>query len=122
MRTAITLGKTRDGWKLISGPEVPADKQRANFNDVGAVWPDGLLELRFQLNDGPAKLRTRQKAEAVAYQTKNAEKRLVEKAAAAKKKEEDDKRAAEAEAAKKKQAEADQRAKELKAKADAKAK
>jgi len=122
MRTAITLGKNKDGWVLISGPEVPADKQRARYNDIGTKWPDGITEVRFQLNDGVAKVRTKAKADAIAHQTKNAEKRATDKLAIAAKVEEERKKAEEAEIAKKRQAEAEQRAREVKAKADAKAK
>lgn len=121
MRTATTIGRSKDGWKLISGPDVPADKQRAKYNDVAMSWPDGVLEVRFQLNDGPAKSRTREKSESVIANTKAFERRAEEKAELAKQFAADQKKAADAEAAKKKQAEAEQRAREIKAKADAKA-
>ena len=127
MRTAITLGRTKAGWKILSGPDVTADKQRARYNDLAAAWPDDLLEIRYQSNDGPAKTRTREKADAVKSYTRDAEKHNRDKAIADKRTPEERRKAAEAESAAIKKAE-DERAekekadRELKAKAHAKAK
>ncbi len=91
---------------MTSGPDVPADKQRANFASIGDKWPKDVTEIRFQTNDGPARVKSKDKAEAAADQLENAEKRAAEKLAIS------EKRAAES-------AEAEAKSKDAKAKADA---
>lgn len=120
MITATTLHRTKDGWKLAAGPEKRADKQRYEFNNIGANWPKDVLEIRYQPSNGPAKTRSQEKAKAIAAQTAGAEKKAAEKIALAATQEKE-RKAAEAKAIEdKKAADADARAKEVKAKETAK--
>ena len=127
MRTATTLARTKDGWVLVSGPGVPADKQRTAFNNARVNWPKDWLEVRFQLNDGAAK--TRIPGESHADLVSQAHKRADEKLEAAKRTEKERAEAAkkEAEAIQKKAADentkaiADKEAAKKKAIAEAKA-
>lgn len=79
MRTATTIGLTEKGWIMISDPGVPADKQRRDFAAIFENWPQGCSQVRFQLNDGRAKVRFRDKAALSAAAMDRVEKRLAEK-------------------------------------------
>lgn len=79
MRTATTIHRTAAGWVLAAGPDVPADKQRANFNNIGDHWPKDVLEVRFQFGDQPFRTRDREQATTIAAQIRNAEKKAAEK-------------------------------------------
>lgn len=79
MRTATTIHRTAAGWVLAAGPDVPADKQRASFNNIGDHWPKDVLEVRFQFADQPAKSRDKERATTIAAQIRNAEKKAAEK-------------------------------------------
>lgn len=72
MRTATTLGKTSKGWVLLAGPEVPADKQRVQFGNIGANWPKDVSEVRYQANDGQAKSKLKDKAINIAKKIEDA--------------------------------------------------
>ena len=123
MRTATTIAKgAGDKWVLISGPDTPADKQRAAFNDIGSNWPKEFSEVRFQLGDGPFKIKIRSKAIGQSEQIKNAEKRVAEKAELSKKREAELKASAEKEAKEKADADAKANAKLIANKESAKAK
>src|SRR4051794_29996366 len=82
MRTSITLARTGAGWLLLAGPDVPAEIQRRRFAEVAEEWPDGIIEIRYQPNDGRAKTLLRNKAETVASRTLAAVVRTEEKAQA----------------------------------------
>ncbi len=84
MRTAITLGRTDKEWVILSGPDVPADKQRFEFGNIGHKWPKDIKEVRFQMNDGAAKTKSKAKAEASIENMTNAVKKSEEKTALAK--------------------------------------
>jgi hypothetical protein len=72
MRTATTIGKTAKGWVLLSGPDTPADKQRMAFGNIGANWPKDVSEVRYQSNDGAAKVKLKDKATNIAQKIKDA--------------------------------------------------
>lgn len=120
MITATTLHRTKDGWKLAAGPDKRADKQRYEFNNIGANWPKDVIEIRYQPSHGPAKTRSQEKAEALAAQTVNAEKKAAEKIKLAEKQEEERKAAEAKKIEAKKKAEVEAREREVKAKEDAK--
>lgn len=79
MRTAVTIARTGKGWVLISGPDVSADKQRSAFDNLGREWPEGIIEVRFQQNDGVSKCRDQAKAESIAVNTSEADKKSAAK-------------------------------------------
>lgn len=54
MRTAITTATVDGKTRLVSGTEVPADKQRAAFETVKI---DGASEVQFWASDGSVKRR-----------------------------------------------------------------
>lgn len=81
MRTAITLGKKYKDWIILSGPEVSADKQRLAFSNIGLKWPKDISEVRFQMNDGVAKTKSKAKAESAIENMKNAQKHSEDKLA-----------------------------------------
>jgi gamma-glutamylcysteine synthetase len=85
MRTATTLYRTAAGWTLAAGPDVPADKQRTNFNNIGDNWPKDVTEVQFQLGDSPAKRRTKERAQSITSSVKQAEARVAAKLANAEK-------------------------------------
>jgi hypothetical protein len=120
MRTAITLHRKKDGWRLAAGPDERADKQRHAFNNIGANWPKDVEEVRFQFGDGKARTATESKAKNIAQQVKDADKRAAEKLALGAKRDEEA-RTARAEATKAiAKAESEAFAKTVKAKEDAK--
>lgn len=120
MITATTLYRTKDGWKIAAGPDKRADRQRYDFNNIGTNWPKDVIEVRYQPSNGPAKSRSQEKAEAIANQTANADKKAAEKITLAAK-HEADRKAAEAKVIEdKKKSEAAIREQEVKAKQAAK--
>ncbi len=80
MRTAASIGKTPTGWKLLSDPDVPADKQRAIAYDTNA-WPKDVTVLGLLISDRPPKYFFKDKAAAATVQVEAAEKRAAEKLA-----------------------------------------
>jgi hypothetical protein len=83
MKTATTIARTGEGWVLLSGPDKPADKQREAFNNVGLSWPKDVSEIRFQFNNGLAKIKIKAKAIIAAQQMSNAAAKVAEKQAIA---------------------------------------
>lgn len=89
MRTATTLHKTGKGWILKHDPDVPFAKQKADFGaSVEGKWPDGVFAIRFQVNDGKAKLldssKAKNRTEARAQAELNAEAKLLKQSREAK--------------------------------------
>ncbi len=120
MRTAITLGLKGKEWVVIHGPDIPADRQRYDFANIGGKWPKDFTEVRFQLNDAAAKTKNKAKAETSAEQMANAGKRVEEKEKLAAERQAKEKAEAEKAQAAAKAAADSARQAELKAKEDAK--
>jgi hypothetical protein len=83
MKTAITCVRTAAGWKLAAGPDIAADKQRRDANGMGSNWPDGILEVRFQMSNGVARTWSKEKAQTIVRQFNEAEARVAQKSAGA---------------------------------------